>query len=61
MINAVHHDMPLIVIGAMLREKLVFHHRAVDEADCCLLARCAGSKPWHLLRIQLNSLLDDRR
>ena len=32
MINAVYHDKPLIFIRAMFREKLVFHHRTVNEA-----------------------------
>ena len=31
MVNAAYHDKPLIVIGATFREKLVSHHRAVNE------------------------------
>ena len=44
MINAVDHDKPLIFIGAMFREKLVSHNRALNEADSCLLKRCTSSK-----------------
>ena len=31
MINAVYHDNPLIFIGATFREKLVSHHRTMNE------------------------------
>ena len=44
MINAAYHDKPLIFIGATFREKLVSHHRAVNEADSCLYTERAGSK-----------------
>ena len=33
MINDVYYNKPLIFIGATLREKLVSHHQAVNEAD----------------------------
>ena len=29
-INAAYHDKPLIFIGATIREKLIFHHQAVN-------------------------------
>ena len=49
--NAVYHDKTFI--GATFREKLVSHHRAVNEADSCLLVRRSGSKVgtpyiWHV-------------
>ena len=46
MINAfiVYHNKPLIFTGAIFREKLVSHHRAVNEADSCLYMRHAGLK-----------------
>ena len=47
MTNAVYHDKPLILIGATFREKLGSYHRAVNEADFCILMRRAGSKPRH--------------
>ena len=50
-INAVYHDKPLNFIGTTFREKLVFHHRAVNEADSCLLTRRVGSKPCILIKI----------
>ena len=50
MINAVYHDKPSIFIGATLQEKLVSHHRAVNEADSNLHTRCAGSKTMKLLK-----------
>ena len=37
MIHAVYHDESLMFIGATFQEKLVSHHQAVNEADCCLL------------------------
>ena len=44
MINAciVYRDKPLIFIGATFREKLLSHHRSVNEADSCLHMRPAG-------------------
>ena len=36
MINAVHRDKPSIFIGAMLREKFISCHRAMNEADSYL-------------------------
>ena len=36
MTKAAHYDKPLIFIGATFREKLVSHHRAVDETDSCV-------------------------
>ena len=36
MINVAYYDKPLILIGVTLREKLVSHHGAVNEADSCL-------------------------
>ena len=47
MINAIYHDKPLISIGATYREKLVPHHRAVHEADCCLHTMRGSSKLRH--------------
>ena len=47
MTNAVYDDKPLIFIKATFGEKLGSHHRAMNEADSCLLMRRAGSKPWH--------------
>ena len=38
MMNAIYHDKPLTLIGAVFREKLVFHHQAVNEADSWLLS-----------------------
>ena len=40
----VYHDKLLMFIWATFREKLVSHHRAVNEADSCLHTWCAGSK-----------------
>ena len=53
MINTAYYDKPLMFIGDTFQEKLVFHHRAVNEADSCLLMRRARSKPWHQ-----NNLMD---
>ena len=42
MINAVYHDKPLILIFMIFLkfwEKIVSHHRAVNEAVSCLLMR----------------------
>ena len=36
MINAFYRDKPLVFIGAMFREKLVSHHRAVNELSLAL-------------------------
>ena len=46
-INAVYHDKPLMFIGATFQEKLVSHHRTVNEAASCLLVRRVGSKPCY--------------
>ena len=50
MINVAYHDKSLIFIGATIREKLIFHHQAVNAADYCLLmiGVSDGSKLWHL-------------
>ena len=41
-ISAVYHDNPLIIIRATFWEKLVFHHRPVNEVDSFLLMRRVG-------------------
>ena len=42
LINSVYHNKPLMFIRATYRESLVSHHRAVNEADSCLLnAECS--------------------
>ena len=46
-INAAYYDKPLIFIGATFQVRFAFYHRAMNEADSCLLMRGAGSKPWH--------------
>ena len=54
-INAVYYAKPLIFIGAMFREKLVFHHRGMNEADSCLLMRNAEMKL--AIRLPINMII----
>ena len=41
--NAVYHDKNLIFIGAMFREKLVFHHQAVNINWCKFIKVVSGT------------------
>ena len=52
MINAVYHNNPLIPIKAMFREKLVSHHRAVNEGR---FSHCIGHDKCRLSQQSFDS------